>query len=52
MEVNEEKYWADFLNGKSLAKYGDKVLKKINVDIFFLDELRLLEMKNGHGEWQ
>lgn len=49
--MDEEKYWIDFRDGKSLVEYGDKILKKINADIFFLEELRLLEMKNGHGEW-
>jgi hypothetical protein len=39
--MNEDKYWEDFKNGKSLKKYGDKAIKKweaspqIAGDLFF-----------------
>ena len=49
-KIKEEEYWSDFMAGKNLSKYSDKILKTITTTIYDLDEFRILQMRNGHEE--
>lgn len=44
-KINEEKYWEDFRNGKDLAKYGDKPLKKWDASLTISEEMYTKRMQ-------
>jgi hypothetical protein len=55
--MNEEQYWKDFLSGRSLEKYGVKIIKTFMLDrwqsqdvAFFANEHRKQKQKEIKGE--